>query len=70
MNKTDNNDKGLQEELFFEGLAENDNAKLLKVPMSDIHNHSTKGCSRSWLGVQLGVDLPAPPERFNGLAGM
>ena len=70
MNKTDNKDKRSQDKLFFEGLAENDNAKLLKVPMSDIHNHSTKGCSRSWLGVQLGVDLPAPPERFNGLAGM
>lgn len=70
MNKTDNNDKRSQDKLFFEGLAENDNSMLLKVPMSDIHNHSTKGCSRSWLGVQLGVDLPAPPERFNGLAGM
>lgn len=63
-------DRSYEDELFFEGLAENDNVKLLKVPMSDIHNHSTKGCRRSWLGEQLGVDLPAPPERFNGLAGM
>ena len=45
MNKTDNNDKRSQDKLFFEGLAENDNTKLLKVPMSDIHNHSTKGCT-------------------------
>ncbi len=43
MRKTDNNDKRMQDELFFEGLAENDNTKLLKVPMSDIHNHSTQG---------------------------
>lgn len=71
MYKADNIDNRLYDELFYEGLAENDNIKLLKVPMSDIHNHSTKGCSRSWLGEQLGVvDLPAPPERINGLAGM
>ena len=48
----------LQDELFYEGLAEGDTAKLLKVPMSDIHNHSTKGCRRSWLGQQLNLELP------------
>lgn len=56
--------------LFFEGLIEKDRSKLLKVPKSDIHNHSTKGCRRSWLGEQLNVDLPKPPERFDGLWGM
>lgn len=28
--------------LFCEGLLENDIVKLLEVPKSDIHNHSTK----------------------------
>lgn len=57
-------------ELFFEGLIENDTEKLLKVPKSDIHVHSTKGCRREWLGEQLNVDLPGPPEKFDGLLGM
>ncbi len=56
--------------LFFEGLIENDTEKLLKVPKSDIHVHSTKGCRREWLGEQLNVDLPGPPEKFDGLLGM
>lgn len=39
--------------LFCEGLLENDIAKLLEVPKSDIHNHSTKGCRRAWLEEHL-----------------
>lgn len=57
-------------ELFFEGLEENDTEKLLRVPMSDLHNHSTKGCRRAWLAERLHRELPAPPERFDGVAGM
>lgn len=56
--------------LFCEGLEENDTKKLLSVPKSDIHNHSTKGCRRAWLGEQLKRELPAPPEKFAGLDGM
>lgn len=55
---------------FFSGLAENNRELLLKVPMSDIHNHSTKGCRRSWLAEQLNMVLPEPPEKFDGLFGM
>jgi len=55
---------------FFEGLIENDTAKLLKVPKSDIHNHSTKGCRRAWLEERLKRKFPKPPDRFDGLAGM
>ena len=57
-------------ELFLEGLSENDTEKLLRVPKSDLHNHSTKGCRRAWLSEQLKIKLPEPPERFEGLAGM
>ena len=56
--------------LFFEGLIENDTEKLLKVPKSDIHVHSTKGCRRAWLAERLNIDLPKPPEKFDGLWGM
>ncbi len=56
--------------LFFEGLIENDTAKLLRVPKSDIHNHSTKGCRRVWLEERLKRDFPKPPEKFGGLEGM
>ncbi|MBE5803081.1 MAG: adenosine deaminase [Clostridiales bacterium] len=56
--------------LFCEGLTENDVAKLLKAPKSDLHNHSTKGCTRAWLAQRLKRKLPRPPERFGGLAGM
>ena len=60
----------LMSELFREGLIENDAEKLLKVPKSDLHNHSTKGCRRDWLSERLKIKLPTPPERFDGLMGM
>lgn len=56
--------------MFIEGLKDNDAAKLLKIPKSDIHNHSTKGCRRVWLEERLGRNFPKPPDRFDGLAGM
>lgn len=56
--------------LFCDGLRENDRAKLLKVQKSDLHNHSTKGCRRAWLEERLGRTFAAPPEKFGGLAGM
>lgn len=56
--------------LFYEGLIENDIKKLLAAPKSDLHNHSTKGCRREWLAEQLNMDLPKPPEKFDGLDGM
>lgn len=56
--------------LFCEGLIENDAAKLLKAPKADIHNHSTKGCRRSWLEARLRRSFSKPPERFCGLADM
>lgn len=55
---------------FMEGLKENDAAKLREVPKSDIHNHSTKGCRRTWLEERLKRSFPAPHERFDGLVGM
>lgn len=60
----------LMSELFREGLIENDAEKLIKVPKSDLHNHSTKGCRRDWLSERLKIKLPTPPERFDGLMGM
>lgn len=56
--------------LFCEGLIENDTVKLLGVPKSDIHNHSTKGCRRGWLEERMKRKFPKPPERFGGLTGM
>lgn len=62
MGKTDN--------IFYEGLTEGNTEKLLSVPKSDLHNHSSKGCRRVWLEEKLGRKLEAPPERFGGLDGM
>ena len=56
--------------LFYEGLAEGNTGKLLAVPKSDIHNHSTKGCRRVWLEEKSGRKLSKPPERFGRLEGM
>lgn len=56
--------------LFCEGLKENDIEKLLSVPKSDLHNHSTKGCRREWLAEQLHVIIPEPPHQLDGLDGM
>ena len=56
--------------LFFEGLTEGNRDKLLSVPKSDIHNHSTKGCRREWLEERMNIELSKPPKRFGGLIGM
>lgn len=56
--------------LFIEGLKENNINKLLSVPKSDLHNHSTKGCRREWLCEKLNVDIPRPPQHLDGLDGM
>ena len=58
------------EDLFCNALREQDTDKLLTVPKSDLHNHSTKGCRRTWLAERLKRDLPDPPVPLNGLAGM
>ena len=63
-------DEGKTRELFLEALREKDTAKLLSVPKSDLHNHSTKGCRRGWLAERLKRSLPDPPVPFDGLAGM
>ncbi|MBO7451569.1 MAG: adenosine deaminase [Clostridiales bacterium] len=60
----------MEDRLFFEGLEEGNTDKLLKVPKSDLHNHSTKGCRISWLEEQIDRKLPHPPEIFGGLEGM
>ena len=56
--------------MFYEGLIEGNPDKLLRSPKSDIHNHSTKGCSIAWLEERIGRSLPKPPEVFDGLWGM
>ena len=56
--------------MFCEALIENDSERLLTVPKSDIHNHSSKGCRRTWLEGWLKHSLPKPPDRFGGLVGM
>ena len=56
--------------LFCEGLMENDISKLLMVPKSDLHNHSGKGCTRTWLKERLKVNFPKAPDRFDGIEGM
>ena len=56
--------------LFIEGLIENDRGKLLAAPKSDLHNHSTKGCSPAWVEDRTGHSFPKPPESFDGLEGM
>ena len=58
------------ENIFVEGLKENDINKLLAVPKSDLHNHSTKGCRREWLAQHLHVNIPEPPQHLEGLDGM
>ena len=41
------------EDGFIEALRAKDTGKLLAVPKSDLHNHSTKGCRRAWLAERL-----------------
>ncbi len=58
------------EDLFCDALREQDTEKLLAIPKSDLHNHSTKGCRRTWLAERLKRNLPDPPVSLDGLAGM
>ena len=58
------------EDLFCDALREKDTGKLLSVPKSDLHNHSTKGCRRAWLAEKLKRNLPDPPVPLDGLSGM
>ena len=58
------------EDLFCDALRDKDTDRLLALPKSDLHNHSTKGCRRSWLAERLKQDLPDPPVPLDGLAGM
>lgn len=58
------------EDLFCDALREKDTEKLLAIPKSDLHNHSTKGCRRAWLAERLNRDLPDPPVPLDGLEGM
>ena len=58
------------EDHFCEALREQNTEKLLTIPKSDLHNHSTKGCRRSWLAERLKKDLPDPPVPLDGLEGM
>ena len=60
----------MNDKLFYEGLKEGNHEKLLNVPKSDLHNHSTKGCRLAWLEEQIDRSLPRPPEIFDGLMGM
>ncbi len=55
---------------FIEALEQNDSSKLLKVPKSDLHNHSTKGCRLDWLKNKVDRDLPKPPRKFSSLDEM
>ena len=56
--------------LLIEGLIENDRGKLLAAPKSDLHNHSTKGCSLAWVEDRTAHSFPEPPTVFEGLEGM
>ncbi|MBR5421796.1 MAG: adenosine deaminase [Lachnospiraceae bacterium] len=58
------------DKIFCEGLIENDIEKLLAATKSDLHNHSTKGCRKSWLEERIGRQLAETPDRFDGLEGM
>ena len=56
--------------VFVDGLRENNIDKLLAVPKSDLHNHSTKGCSLRWVEERTGHLFSEPPKIFDGLEGM
>jgi len=56
--------------IFCEALEEKNRLKLLQIPKSDLHNHSSKGCRREWLEGQLKRNLPKSPDKFEGIEGM
>lgn len=45
-------------EMFIQAL-ESRNMELLKrVPKTDLHNHSTSGCSREYIRKHAGINIP------------
>ena len=58
------------EDLFCDALREKDTGKLLSVPKSDLHNHSTKGCRRAWLAEKEPARSSRAAGRTLGDAGV
>ncbi|WP_352169187.1 hypothetical protein [Proteiniborus sp. MB09-C3] len=45
-------------EMFIQALESGDMKLLRKVPKTDLHNHSTSGCSREYVKKNTGIDIP------------
>ncbi len=60
----------MEEQLFIEGLKENNLEKLKKVSKADIHNHIGLGMRFDTFNQYVGGKLKKPPRKINGLKGL
>lgn len=57
-------------ELFIQALESRDMALLKKIPKTDLHNHSTSGCSREYIKQRTGIKIPELSEKLKSMDDM
>lgn len=57
-------------ELFVQALETGDKELLRTVPKSDLHSHSTNGCSRKYIKEHMGAEIPRLIRKLNSMDEM
>lgn len=57
-------------ELVIQALQSGDIELLKRVPKTDLHNHSTNGCSREYIKKHTGVNIPKLTEKLKSMDEM
>jgi adenosine deaminase len=56
--------------LFIQALENNDMELIKKIPKTDLHNHSTSGCSREYIQKHSGIEIPSLHKKLKSLDEM
>lgn len=62
--------KKVEDELFKEGLKEEDLIKIRKISKGDVHNHCGLGMRFSTFNKWAGGNVNKPPKKIDGLKGL
>lgn len=57
-------------ELFIQALENSDKELLKKIPKTDLHNHSTSGCSREYIKKYSSINIPKLGEKLKSMDEM
>lgn len=62
--------KKTDDELFKEGLKEEDLIKIRQIPKGDVHNHCGLGMRFSTFNNWAGGNVEKPPKKMEGIKGL